>query len=257
MIKPAIKTESIKPSVVYNFVENEIYRAQIFEEEKKHIEFMDKLIPAIRFMSNNGITPEHAESYFNRLSHSFKIVNISPINSNEESFANIRGNISVHKRNSNLIRINERYYDVNNPGIFISKRFSCGKEDKSFVGFLSEASTVSSVILIVDDNMNLTGDICFEFEIANIDEYINKNHSFIKNSIIFPVSTVSFSEEKGDITIINKRVFDVPEGEKMLFKPVCYTVDSIKGMNAVNQVNDIVDVLEKVDFKPFIESNFK
>lgn len=257
MIKPAIKVNSIEPKVVYGFVENEIYRAQIFEEESKHLEFKDRLVPVITFMRDNGIKPDQAMSYFERLSYSFGIMNISPINSNDSSFANVTGSIFVHKRNSALMKMGNRFYDVNNPGIFISKKFSEGKEDNSFVGFLADSKSIDSIILLVDDDMNLTGEICFAFEIADIDEYINRGNSFIKNSTIFPVCIISFDENRGDLTVMNRRVFDVPENEKPTFKPVIHVEESVKGMNVVKQTKDVVSILEKVNLDDFIKENFK
>lgn len=257
MIKPAIKINSMEPKVVYGFVENEIYRAQIFEEESKHLEFKDKLIPVITFMKDNGIKPDQAMSYFERLSYSFGIMNISPINSDDSSFVNIIGSIFVHKRNAALMKMGNKFYDVNNPGIFISKKFSEGKEDNSFVGFLADSKSVESVILLVDDDMNLTGEICFAFEIADIDEYINRDNSFIENSTIFPVYIVSSDEDRGDLTVMNRRVFDVPENEKPTFKPVIYVEESVKGMNIVKQTKDVVSILGKVNLDNFIKENFK
>lgn len=257
MIKPAINVNSMEPKVVYGFVENEIYRAQIFEEEGKHLEFKDKLVPVITFMKDNGIKPDQAMSYFERLSYSFGVMNISPIDSNDSSFFNVIGSISVHKRNSALMKMGNRFYDTNNPGIFISKKFSEGKEDNSFVGFLADSKSVDSVILLVDDDMNLTGEICFAFEIADINEYINRDNSFIENSTIFPVYIVSSNEDRGDLTVMNRRVFDVPEGEKLTFKPVIHAEESVKGMNIVEQTKDVVDILEKINLDNFIKENFR
>lgn len=257
MIKPAIKMNSMEPKIVYGFVENEIYRAQIFEEESKHLEFKDKLVPVITFMKDNGIKPDQAMSYFERLSYSFGIMNISPINSDDSSFVNIIGSIFVHKRNAALMKMGNKFYDVNNPGIFISKKFSEGKEDNSFVGFLADSKSVESVILLVDDDMNLTGEICFAFEIADIDEYINRDNSFIENSTIFPVYIVSSDEDRGDLTVMNRRVFDVPENEKPTFKPVIYVEESVRGMNIVKQTKDVVSILGKVNLDNFIKENFK
>lgn len=257
MIKPAINVNSMEPKVVYGFVENEIYRAQIFEEEGKYLEFKDKLVPVITFMRDNGIKPDQAMSYFERLSYSFGIMNISPIDSNDSSFFNVIGSIFVHKRNSALMKMGNRFYDANNPGIFISKKFSEGKEDNSFVGFLADSKSVDSVILLIDDDMNLTGEICFAFEIADIDEYINRDNSFIENSTIFPVYIVSSDEDRGDLTVMNRRVFDVPEGEKPTFKPVIHVEESVKGMNIVEQTKDVVGILEKVNLDNFIKENFR
>lgn len=257
MIKPIIKANSMEPKIVYGFVENEIYRAQIFEEESRHFEFKDKLIPAITFMRDNGIKPEQAMSYFERLSYSFRIMNISPIDSDESSFAHVAGSVFVHKRNSALIKMGDRFYDVNNPSIFISKKFSEGKEDSSFVGFLADSKSVDSVVLLVDDDMNLTGEVCFAFEIADIDEYMNRSGSFIENSTILPVYIISFDEDRGDLTVMNRRVFDVPENRKPTFKPVVHVEESIKGMNIVKQAEDVIGILEKINLNDFVKENFR